>query len=98
MSYFGFDTIQLIEPKLAGKVLEERYYWLKAQGIDYIFAIAPTKALVYPEKMPERLFKLKNELNQQTRYEQLVRFLKDNSIVPVVDLRTSLYEARNDYP
>ncbi len=80
------------------KVLEERYYWLKAQGIDYVFAIAPTKALVYPDKMPSRLFELKKQLNQQTRYEQLVHFLSENSIVPMVDLRASLYKARDDYP
>lgn len=95
--YMGLLPFSEEELQQWKEVLEERYYWMKEQGIDYVFAIAPTKALVYPEKMPMRLFELKKELNQQTRYEQLVHFLSENSIVPMVDLRTSLYESRNDY-
>lgn len=96
--YMGLLPFSESELQQWKTVLEQRYYWLKEQGIDYVFAIAPTKALVYPEKMPERLFKLKNALNHATRYEQLVRFLKENSVVPVVDLRASLYDERDDYP
>lgn len=76
--------------------IEERYYWMKEQGIDYVFALAPTKALVYPENLPSRIFKIKNKLNKATRFQQLVKYLKDNSVVPVVDLRTELLSAKDD--
>ncbi|MEE9446543.1 MAG: DHHW family protein [Arenicellales bacterium] len=79
-------------------VLEERYYWLKEQGIDYVFALAPTKALVYPEKLPARISKLQNELAKQTRYTQLIDYLKENSIVPVVDLKQAMLSAKNKHP
>ena len=78
--------------------LEERYYWLKEQGIDYVFALAPTKALVYPEKLPARISKLQNELAKQTRYTQLIDYLKENSIVPVVDLKQAMLSAKNKHP
>ncbi len=74
--------------------LEERYYWLKEQGIDYVFALAPTKALVYPENLPSRIFKLKTKFNRATRFDQLILYLKERSVVPVVDLRTHLIAAK----
>jgi hypothetical protein len=74
--------------------LEERYYWLKEQGIDYVFALAPTKALVYPENLPSRILNLKMKLNRPTRYDQLMMYLKENSIVPAVDLRSHLIAAK----
>jgi len=75
--------------------LEERYYWLKQQGIDYIFVLAPTKALVYPENLPARILNIKSKLNKPTRYEQLVSYLKDKSLVPIVDLRKHLIAAKH---
>ena len=75
--------------------LEERYYWLKKHGIDYIFVLAPTKALVYPENLPSRILNLKTEINKPTRYEQLVSYLEKKSIVPIVDLRKHLVTAKS---
>ena len=75
--------------------LEERYYWLKDRGIDYIFVLAPTKALVYTENLPSSILDLKTKLNKPTRYEQLVSYLRDKSIVPIVDLRNHLVAAKN---
>lgn len=74
--------------------LEERYYWLKEKGIDYVFALAPTKALIFPENLPERIYAVKKKLNKPTRYEQLIAYLKEKSVVPVVDLRSTLLEAK----
>lgn len=76
--------------------LEERFYWLKEQGSDYIFALAPSKALVFPEKLPGRILRMKTELNRPTRYQQLVDYLRDNSVVPVVDLRPVFEKAKRD--
>jgi hypothetical protein len=74
--------------------LEERYYWLKEQGIDYVFALAPTKALVYPENLPLRILWSKQRAGKPMRYDQLIRYLKENSVVPVADLRESLLKAK----
>lgn len=75
--------------------VEERYYWLKEQGIDYVFALAPSKALIYPEKLPSRIYKTKVSLNAATRYEQLVKYLKQRSVVPIVDLKNALLKGKN---
>lgn len=74
--------------------LEERYYWLKEKGIDYVFALAPSKAQVYPENLPARILATKEALNRPTRYDQLVAHLKRHSPVPVVDLASSLHQAK----
>lgn len=74
--------------------LEERYYWLKELGSDYIFTVAPSKALIFPEKLPQRIYDVKTELNRQTRYDQLLQYLRENSIVPVADLRQPLLDAK----
>lgn len=76
--------------------IEERYYWMKELGIDYVFVLAPTKALIYPENLPSRILKLKTKLNRETRFEQLVNYLKEKSVVPVVDLRTELLKAKDN--
>ena len=77
--------------------LEERYYWLKEKGSKYIFVLAPTKALVYPEKLPDRILRMKNKYMRPTRYDQLIKYLNENTIVPVVDLRKAMLEAKEKY-
>jgi len=74
--------------------IEERYYWMKELGIDYVFVLAPTKALVYPENLPTRILNLKTKLARETRFEQLINYLKEKSVVPVVDLRIELLKAK----
>lgn len=93
--YMGQNPFTTTELEQWRIVLEERYYWLKERGIDYIFALAPTKALVYPEKLPERIFSMKRKLNRQTRYDQLIKYLEEKSVVPMVDLQTALLNAKN---
>lgn len=74
--------------------LEERYYWLKAQGIDYVFALAPSKAMIYPENLPVQILKTKLALNKPTRFDQLSSYLKQHSSVPFVDLSEALLLAK----
>jgi hypothetical protein len=74
--------------------LEERYYWLKQRGIDYVFAIAPSKAIVYEENLPEQILRTKRALNKPTRFEQLSDHLKNHSILPFVDLSEPLRRAK----
>ncbi|MGW8193837.1 MAG: alginate O-acetyltransferase AlgX-related protein [Desulforhopalus sp.] len=93
MGLIPFTEAELEEWRVC---LEERYYWLKEQGSDYLFALAPSKALVYPEKLPNRIFKIKTQLKRPTRYEQLIDYLKKYSVVPVVDLRAVFANVKRD--
>lgn len=82
------------------KALEERKYWLKEQGIDYVFILAPTKALVYQEFLPKGLQRVVDEKKGITRYEQLTNYLRNNADINFIDLLPPLLEAKKkrDYP
>lgn len=74
------------------KVLEERMYYLKEQGIPFVFAIAPAKHQIYPENMPV-VFKF---LKGESRIEQLNKYLQENSDLTIVDLRKHLNECKGN--
>ncbi|KAA3620580.1 MAG: hypothetical protein DWQ08_15210 [Proteobacteria bacterium] len=90
-----FSDAELEQWRIA---LEERYFWLRERGIDYVFAMAPSKAQIYPEKLPDRILDMKRRLKRPTRYDQLVEYLRLHSVVPVVDLRAALLRAKARYP
>ena len=90
-----FTSEQLLQWK---NVIEERYCWLKERGIGYVFVLAPTKAQVYPENLPNRILNVKNRLNRSTRYDQLISYLQENCAVPIVDLRSALRAAKKGPP
>lgn len=79
-----------------GETLRERRDWLKLRGVDYVFVLAPTKAFVYPEYLPDKLTRIKG----RTRYEQLSTYLRENVDVPFIDLFPALSEAKGkrSYP
>lgn len=66
--------------------LEIRHDWLAKKGVRYLFAVTPNKSTIYPEYMPDRVRRMDNP----ARIEQLMRFLKAHSYVPVVDMRGML--------
>ncbi len=72
------------------QVMSSKHQWLKAQGITYVFAITPSKHLVYPDKLP-RSFR---RATDTSRMDQLVDYLRKNTQVPVLDLRPPLRAAR----
>jgi len=79
------------EPQLElwRKGLEARRDLLRAEGIDYLFVIAPNKETIYPDFMPDGL-----ERVGPTRLEQFVAHLSSRSDLPFLDLRDALREAR----
>jgi len=97
MGLLPFNDADLEQWKLT---LEERQAWLAQRGIRYLFVVAPTKGLIYPEYLPERIQRTKAELGLASRYDQLVSYLKTHSTVPVVDLKTALLAAKDqrEYP
>lgn len=74
--------------------LERRRDWLAAQGSDYLLVIAPEKSTIYPEFMPTHV----PRIGQQTRLDQLVSYLAENSDLQVIDLREALVEAGAQHP
>lgn len=66
--------------------LEERRDWLKNQGIPFILLITPNKETIYPEYYNDRYKKV----SEESRQDQLLKYLRKNSNIDVVDLRESL--------
>lgn len=72
------------------QVLEQRRDWLAKQGIHYLFVIAPNKHTIYPEYLPDSLQRVEKE----SRLDQLITYLKDNSELAILDLRSPLLNAK----
>lgn len=76
------------------KYLEGRKAWFNERGIAYVFTIAPNKASIYPEFLPDSIRKMR----RPTRLDQLTEYLRENSSVQVLDLRQPLLEAKPEMP
>ncbi|MBI3845669.1 MAG: hypothetical protein HY292_13620 [Planctomycetes bacterium] len=72
------------------RVLERRQDWLADRGCRYLFVIAPNKSTIYPEMLPGTV----RRVGPQSRFDQLVAYLRERSRVPVLDLRPALVEAK----
>jgi hypothetical protein len=79
------------------RALELRRDWLKARGVEYVFAIAPNKQSIYPELWPASL----NAIGP-TRMDQLARWMQQHSDLTFVDLRPAVtaekaHDTRDDF-
>jgi alginate O-acetyltransferase complex protein AlgJ len=74
-------------------LLERRRDWLAAQGIKYLFVIAPNKESIYPEHLPGWLKPL-----SATKLDQFIGYMQVHSTVEILDLRPALWEARQPGP
>lgn len=72
------------------QTLQHTFDWLRGQGVAYLFVLAPDKHAVYPEFMPAGV----RRVGAETRTDVLVRYLRDHSTVPVLDLRPALLSAK----
>ncbi len=70
--------------------LEAYESFLAERGIRLLFVIAPNKAMIYPENLPEHIYSNKG----RTRMDQLVEYLNENSHVEFLDLRPALWQAK----
>jgi hypothetical protein len=68
------DSQKLFKWKL---LLETRYSFLKAQGIEYFFLVAPNKECVYPEYLPEDI-----QLSEQRPIQQLSEYISSSKLLP----------------
>lgn len=74
-----------------GKILSRKQSWLKERGIDYLFVFAPSKHLIYPEKLPSSV----NKVSPRSRLDQLVDYLKQHTDVQFLDLRPVMNAAKD---
>ncbi len=72
------------------KILSAKQQWLKEQGVDYLFVFAPSKHLIYPEKLPLSV----KQLSNLSRLDQIVDYLRHNTDVNFIDLRPVMLEAK----
>lgn len=66
--------------------------YLDSQGITLWVVIAPNKATIYPDKLPDQIKSLPTE----SRLDRLIKDLEDNNLPIIVDLRPSLRAAREN--
>jgi alginate O-acetyltransferase complex protein AlgJ len=65
--------------------------WLAERGIHYLFVVVPNKQTIYPEYLPDFINKAKGE----TRLEQLMKYLKTDGDVHILDLTPVLRKAKH---
>lgn len=82
---FSYDQLEKIRANL-----EARRIWLNDHGIGFYVIIVPNKASVYTEELPRQL----TPSGGQCRYDQVVRHMEKFSMVPVVDIREALRDAK----
>lgn len=66
--------------------------YLESQGITLLIVVAPNKATIYPDKLPEQL----KSLPGQSRLDILISYLEHNNPSLILDLRPALLSARQD--
>lgn len=86
----GLDGLSARQLRAWQEAIEGKQAWLAEQGIDYLFVVAPNKESVYPDRLPGHL----RRPGVQTRMDQLLAHLRDNSHVELLDLRPVLRRAR----
>jgi hypothetical protein len=69
-----FDPKKLFKWKL---ILETRYSFLKAQGIEYFFLVAPNKECIYSEDLPDNI-----KISEQRTIKQLSNYISSSKILP----------------
>jgi len=73
--------------------LKERQYYLSTQGIEYYVIIVPNKITIYPEYLPDSIKKV----NNKTRYDQIVDYIKDDPEINIIDLRDVMFKNKDKY-
>jgi hypothetical protein len=82
---FGFQEDLILRLKTLNQYLE-------SQDITLWVVIAPNKATIYPDKLPEQI----KSLPTKSRLDRLIKDLEDNNLPIIVDLRYSLRVAREN--
>jgi hypothetical protein len=91
----NIDDFQNLKPfknkKNLYKKLKNLDRFLKSQGITFLIVVAPNKATIYPDKLPEQI----KSVPTQSRLDQFITYFENHHLPIVVDLRPALRLARN---
>jgi len=95
--YMGHQPLTRSQLDQWATSLLQRKSWLEKQGIPYLFVMAPTKDMIYADKLPGRL---QRHSGATRRFDQLYNYLKQETQIAVLDLRPFLQKARgaHEYP
>ena len=88
--YLGQSPLTPEELAMWKDSFEQRQKWLAERGIRYLFVVAPNKAMIYSEMLPDYIYRNKHK----THMDQLVEFLGETSTVEFLDLRDALWNAK----
>lgn len=91
--YRGTNHFTNEELEKIKKNLEERKKWLEGQGIEYYIMVAPNKHTIYSEYLPSNIVKY----NQESRLDQLIKYLSKNSEIKIIDVRSALLNNKSQY-
>lgn len=72
--------------------LEEKDRWLESKGVPFVLMITPNKESIYPEYYSDK-YKI---VNKDTRMDQLIKYLNENSNINVIDLRDELIRKKGE--
>lgn len=92
--HMGYDHFSQSELKRWGRILNQRYHYLRKRGIKYVFTIAPRKSEIYPEAFDVHI----RQRFRKTKTQQLLTYLMQHTDVPIVDLRSYLKQIRRHRP
>jgi len=67
--------------------------WLNNKGVEYVLVIAPTKHSIYFDQLPEYITKF----NSKTATDQLVKYLRENTNIIIVDPRDKLIKTKEEH-
>jgi len=91
----NIDDFQNLKPfehkKDLFKKLKNLNRFLKSEGITFLIVVAPNKATIYPDKLPDQI----KSLPTPSRLDQFITYFQDHHLPIVVDLRPALRTARN---
>jgi hypothetical protein len=91
--FMGLRILSEDESKRLYESQEGKQNWLREQGIGYLWVIAPNKAVIYPEKLPEALQKAR----KRDGIEHFMDYLNArNSTLHRLDLRETLLKHKKD--
>jgi len=88
--YRNVNKFTLIQLKHFAEYLTGLKTWLNKQGIAYYFIIAPNKHTIYFDKLPNYIEKV----NDFSATDQLIKYIRENTKVEIIDLRNVLIKAK----
>ncbi len=74
------------------RLFNERYRFLKKRGIHLLLVIVPNKSTIYTEHLPERI----KRVTAGTRADQITKYFRNHSDIPVLNLRELLLSKKKE--